>query len=236
MGYCVTGEIMVIPVITLDGLSGSGKGTYSQMLAKALGWHYLDSGALFRAVGWSVLHYQVDYQDNNALATLLSSLDVVMYSSPKDGHFQLTCDGRDITHEIRSESVSSMASKSAKIQLVRDFILSLNRGFRKSPGLVADGRDMGTVVFPDAALKFYLEADTATRAQRRQVQLKAKGISVSLRDVQEELMRRDERDQSRDIAPAVPADDVIRVSTVDLSIDQVFDQLMQHVHCEINES
>ena len=227
---------MVIPVITLDGLSGSGKGTYSQMLAKALGWHYLDSGALFRAVGWSILHYQVDYQDSEALTALLDSLQVVMQSSPKEDHFQLTCNGRDVSLEIRSESVSSMASKCAKIQIVRDFILCLNRGFRKAPGLVADGRDMGTVVFPDALLKFYLEADTETRAQRRQAQLKAKGINVSLREVQEDLMRRDERDQSRDIAPAVPASDVICVSTADLSINQVFDNLMQHVHCEINAS
>ncbi len=225
---------MTVTVITLDGLSGSGKGTYSLLLAKALGWHYLDSGALYRAVAWAILHHKTVYEVDRELQALLQSLTIIMEAIPKTGHFEVSCNGRDITADIRTESVSSMASKCAKIQSVRDFILGLNRACRQPPGLVADGRDMGTVVFPDATLKFYLEADTATRAHRRQVQLKAKGINVSLREVQEELIQRDHRDQSRDIAPAVPASDVIRISTADLSIDQVFDTLMQHVHCEMN--
>ena len=225
---------VTIPVITLDGLSGSGKGTYSQMMAKALGWHYLDSGALFRAVAWAILHHQTVYESEAQLRALLESLDIDMKATPKTGDFNVSCNGRDITADIRTEVVGSMASKCAKIQLVRDFILDLNRTCRKPPGLVADGRDMGTVVFPDATLKFYLEADTETRARRRQAQLKAKGINVSLREVQDELIQRDHRDQSREIAPAVPASDVIRVSTAQSTIEQVFETLMQHVHCEMN--
>jgi CMP/dCMP kinase len=217
------------PVITLDGLSGSGKGTYSLMLAQHLGWHYLDSGALYRAIAWAILHHEVDCEKSEALQALLGRIDITMESRPKENVFSVFCDGHDITHEIRTEEVSSMASVSAKIQIVRDHLLGLNRSFRRLPGLVADGRDMGTVVFPDASIKFYLDASPEVRAERRCRQLKQKGISVSLRDVLDELMRRDERDQNRSIAPAVPASDVVHVDTADKTIDAVFAELMKTV-------
>ena len=227
---------MAVPVITLDGLSGSGKGTYSKMIAAALGWHYLDSGALFRAVAWAVMQQGIDLSETEAIKPFLDTLDIALVPLSNNEQVQVRCNGCDVSAEIRRDEVSAMASKCAEIQSVRDYVLILNRALRQSPGLVADGRDMGTVVFPDATLKFYLEADLTTRAQRRQAQLKAKGISVNLREVQEQLHQRDVRDQSRLIAPAVPADDVITVSSEDKTIDQVFGALMQHIQLRVGVS
>jgi len=216
----------VIPVITLDGLSGSGKGTYSMMLARHLKWNYLDSGALYRAVAWAVLHYGVDCKDLTKLHALLGRIDIVMECSPCDDHFKVLCDHRDITQDIRNEDVGSAASECARIQIVRDYCLGLNRDSRRCPGLVADGRDMGTIVFPDAEIKFYLEAPAKIRAERRYLQLKQKGLSVSLHAILNELIERDGRDQNRELAPAVPASDVTIIDTTDKTIDQVFEELL----------
>ena len=218
-----------IPVITLDGLSGCGKGTYSLMLAKHLGWHYLDSGALYRAVAWAVLEHDIDASDEKSLAHLFGHVTFKMESQPQVDLFSVSCDGVDITQLIRSESVSAASSKFAKNQSVRDYVLKLTRSQMQTPGLIADGRDMGTVVFPNAGLKFYLEAPPKVRAERRYLQLKEQGRSVSLRDVLRELTLRDQRDQARSLSPAKPAADCVLVSTADKTIDDVFNELLAHV-------
>ena len=216
-----------VPVITLDGPSGSGKGTLSMKLADHLGWHYLDSGALYRAIGWAVLHHHIELEDEVRLKDLLATIEINLERSKEDGSLTVWCNGRDVSADIRVVKVSSIASKCATIPLVRHALLRLQQDCRTPPGLVADGRDMGTVVFPDALVKFFLDATIEKRAQRRFNQLKSQGIDASLREVQEKLSHRDSRDRNRDIAPAQPAPDVIMIDTTELSIDEVFAKLVE---------
>ncbi len=211
------------PLITIDGPSGSGKGTISVMLSKALGWHVLDSGAIYRAVAWAILHYRVALEDEHALQSLLKRIQIVIQDS------MVRCDGHDITQAIREEACGIMASQSSALPTVRQAILQYQRDFRRSPGLIADGRDMGTVVFPDAPLKFYFNAKPEERALRRHKQLQEKGINVSLRDIQEDLVERDRRDVSRSASPAKPAEDAVVIDTTNLSIEEVFAVVMNHV-------
>jgi cytidylate kinase len=189
-----------VPVVAIDGPSGSGKGTIARRVAAALGWHLLDSGALYRLTALAAVRHGVSLQDPVALADLARSLDV-RFGSDTDGNELVWLEGQPVGDELRTEETGAGASTVAALQPVRDALLSLQRSFRKPPGLVADGRDMGTEVFPDAALKVFL---TATR---RHKQLKDKGIDVSLAALSRDIEERDRRDSERSVAPLRPAED-----------------------------
>lgn len=218
-----------IPVITIDGLSGSGKGTIASRLAEILHWHCLDSGALYRTFAWAAINYRLSIDDQARLVSKLKSVDIQIKPVNTGSQLIIFCDGIDVTTEIRTEECSNMASRIAAIAKVRALLLPHQRAFRQAPGLVADGRDMGTVVFPDATVKFYLEATLKERAKRRYNQLKEKGINVSLPDTLEDLAQRDIRDQTRSVAPAKPAPDVIRIDTTKLSIEEVLAEVKRCV-------
>ena len=210
----------VIPVITVDGPSGSGKGTLSIRLAEHLGWHQLDSGALYRILAEKARIDDVGLANETALVTLASALEVRF----EDGLVWL--DNRDVTDEIRSETVGVAASKVAAIGPVREAIVGLQQSFRQAPGLVADGRDMGTVIFPDAVVKIFLEASASVRAERRYNQLKNKGLGVSLRALLETIEERDERDRERTVSPLRPASDAVVIDSSTMSIDEVVEHVI----------
>lgn len=216
------------PVITFDGLSGSGKGTIGRLLAQQLGWHFLDSGALYRAVGWAAQQQQTDGLDEQELISMLAELDIKI-STNAEQDLSLICHEQEIAHCIRDEACGDMASKLSALPAVRAYLLQAQRDTRQMPGLVADGRDMGTVVFPDAELKFYLDAGAKQRAERRYWQLKNKGIHVSLQHVRQEIDERDQRDQARSIAPAKAAPDAIHLDTSELSVEEALDCVLNHV-------
>jgi cytidylate kinase len=208
-------EPVSTPVIAIDGPSGSGKGTIARAVAAALGWNLLDSGALYRIVACAAIEKDVDVSDEQALAALAGELEIVFSGE------RVVVDGRDVTDAIRSEAVSAAASEVAALQGVRSALGGVQRSMRTAPGLVADGRDMGTVVFPDAELKIYLDASVEERAQRRYKQLKNKGLGVSLRDLLASLTERDERDTRRAVSPLKLASDAILIDSTSLSIEQV---------------
>lgn len=206
----------VIPVITVDGPSGSGKGTLVVRLAQHFGWHQLDSGALYRILAEKARIDDVELDDEPALVVLAEALEVRF----DEGLVWL--DNRDVTDEIRSETVGAAASKVAAIGPVREAIVGLQHSFRQAPGLVADGRDMGTVIFPNAVVKIFLEASAEVRAERRYNQLKNKGLGVSLRALLETIEQRDERDRERAVSPLRPASDAVVIDSSSMSIDEVF--------------
>ena len=210
-----------VDVITIDGPSGSGKGTISRFLANKLGWHFLDSGALYRLVGLAARRHSIDFQDEQGLATLAAHLDVEFASNDDGAETRIFLEGEEVTDGIRSEECGNDASKVAAVQVVRDALFERQRAFLRAPGLIADGRDMGTVVFPDAPLKIFLTASLEERASRRYKQLKQKGMSANLSALLDELRVRDERDSSRAAAPLVAANDAVTIDTSDLSIEQV---------------
>jgi cytidylate kinase len=213
------------PVITIDGPGGSGKGTISRLLARRLGWHLLDSGALYRLLGLAARDHGVATDDSAGLARLGREL-AVEFGTGEDGEPRVLLEGRDVTREIRTERSGEDASRVAAVPAAREALLDRQRGFRVSPGLVADGRDMGTVVFPDAQLKIFLTASLEERARRRHKQLKEQGLSANLDALFRELARRDERDSQRSVAPLVAAEDAITVDTTGLSIDAVVDEVL----------
>jgi cytidylate kinase len=204
------------PVLTIDGPSGSGKGTISHLLAEHLGWHLLDSGALYRVLALYVLQDNCAFDAVNRIEHLAATLPAEF----SDRMAFLA--GVDVTREIRKEACGDVASKIAAIPSVREALLARQRLFAQSPGLVADGRDMGTVVFPDAFLKIYLDASVTERAKRRYLQLKEGGYSVNLHDLEADLMQRDVRDRTRAVAPLQPAPDAVILDTTGMSIDAVF--------------
>ncbi|MDN6318178.1 MAG: (d)CMP kinase [Marinobacter sp.] len=214
------------PVITVDGPGGSGKGTVTQMLAKKLGWHLLDSGALYRLTALAAVRQNVSLDDEDALVRVAASLDVAFEPTPEGEPAKVILAGKDVTADIRTEACGNNASRIAVIQSVRDALLQRQRDFQLKPGLVADGRDMGTVVFPDAPTKIFLTASAQERAQRRFSQLKAAGVSVSIDAVLEEIRVRDERDMNRSAAPLKPADDAQVIDSTGLSIQEVLDRCM----------
>jgi len=209
-----------VPVIAIDGPTASGKGTVAQRVAAALGWHYLDSGALYRLLALRALDAGIDATDAPGLA------DVARGLQPKFVGGRIELDGRDVTDEIRREDVGVMASRIAVHQAVRAALLDLQKGFRRPPGLVADGRDMGTVVFPDAGLKVFLSASVEARARRRHKQLSEKGFSSSIAALLQDLRARDDRDSNRSTAPLRPAEDARQLDSSDLTIDEVVARIL----------
>lgn len=216
------------PVITVDGASGTGKGTVSQRLAQYLGWGFLDSGALYRVLALAAQKHSVALDNERALHVLAEHLDVQFIA--RLSHFpHIILEGEDITDVIRTEKIGNAASIVAAFPAVRAALLSRQRAFREAPGLVADGRDMGTVIFPDAELKFFLTATPEERALRRLNQLKERGISATLGDLIEELRQRDKRDSERSVAPLKPAEDAIIIDTTSLSIDKVIERILSEI-------
>jgi cytidylate kinase len=213
------------PVIAIDGPTASGKGTVAQKVARVLGWHYLDSGALYRLVALAALREaggpQLRASDEAALAALAAQLPV------RFDHDRILLDGDDVTDAIRAEQIGSVASQIAVMRSVRQALVGRQRAFRRQPGLVADGRDMGTVIFRDAVLKVFLTATPESRAERRYKQLMEKGFSVTLPSLLQDLRERDRRDASRAVAPLVPAEDAIVVDSTILDIDQTVDRVLE---------
>ena len=214
-----------VPVITIDGPSGSGKGTICQLLARELGWELLDSGALYRLVGLAARHHGVELDNEEALVVLAAHLDV-QFVARTDNSVQIILEGEEVTDAIRTEVVGKDASIVAAIPAVRDALLERQRAFAEPPGLIADGRDMGTVVFPEAPLKIYLDASAEVRAERRFKQLHTMGVGVKLPDLVRELKNRDKRDQERAVSPLKPAAGGIIIDTSECSRDVIFDQVL----------
>lgn len=216
----------IAPVITIDGPSGAGKGTLCKAMAEALQWHLLDSGAIYRVLALAALHHQVDITSEEALVPMAAHLDVRFVSS--QGEMEVILEGEDVSGEIRTQDVSNTASKVAAFPRVREALLRRQRGFREHPGLIADGRDMGTVVFPDAPVKIFLDASSEERAHRRMLQLQEKGFSVNFERLLSEIKERDERDRNRAIAPLVPADDALVLDSTTMSIEQVIEVALKY--------
>ena len=209
-----------VPVIAIDGPSGSGKGTISRAVADTLQWHLLDSGALYRLVAHAARRAGVALDAAPALADLAARADIRFGSGPA-GEERVWLDGIEVTRDIRTEAAGGDASRVAAIPAVRAALLARQRAFAVPPGLVADGRDMGTVIFPDAPFKVFLTASAAERAKRRYKQLKEKGLGVTLSSLQREIEARDHRDASRSVAPLKPAAEAVLVDTTGMGIDEV---------------
>lgn len=223
-----------IPIITIDGPSGSGKGTIGKVVAQKLGWHYLESGALYRILAWEAIQLGISLDDAEAVSHTADNVAIRFLPTAQD--FRILVSNQDITDEIHTEVYGNAASKIAALTQVRAVLLQRQRDFCQEPGLVTDGRDMGTVVFPGAQLKFFLVADCEVRAKRRYNQLKAKGINVSLTSVLKELSERDMRDQNRAISPLKPAADAIIIDTSTLDINQVLAKVMHWVNLTFGTS
>lgn len=215
------------PVVTVDGPGGSGKGTISRHLARRLGYEWLDSGALYRVVALEAAQAKVPLDRDAELARLARRLDVQFAPGSETEEPRVLLHSEDVTAAIRTESCGNDASRVAAVPAVREALLARQRNFRRAPGLVADGRDMGTVVFPDARTKIFLTASLEERAKRRYNQLKEQGISASLAALFNELARRDQRDANREVAPLRPAEDAVVVDSTGLSIEQVLEEVLR---------
>ena len=216
-----------ICVVTIDGPGGSGKGSLARNVANELGFHLLDSGAIYRLLALKAMRNSVDLDDEEALLALLDDFDIRFESGPELSVPFL--DGEDVSAELRSESCGDAASRVARHAAVREALLAVQRGFLQAPGLVADGRDMGTVVFPDARFKFYLYASVEIRAQRRYKQLINMGLSANIAGLQAEMTERDERDRSRSASPLVPAEDALVVDSSLMDLNQVTELVLSHI-------
>lgn len=226
MSNSSTRDSAPVPVIAIDGPSASGKGTIASRVARALGFHYLESGALYRVL--ALISLREGTVDEKRLASLAQQMDVEFAGG------ELLLEDEDVSDKIRSEPCGVRASEVAKLPAVRATLLARQRAFRRAPGLVADGRDMGTVVFPDAALKIFLTATPEVRAERRYKQLKEKGIDANLRALSRDLEERDERDRKRTVSPLVPAADSQVLDSSALSIEAVAGRILE-LYRELNE-
>jgi cytidylate kinase len=214
-----------VPVIAIDGPSGSGKGTVARRVAAELGFHLLDSGALYRLVALAGDRRGLEPHDESAYAAVAEALDVA-FGTDAAGAEVIWLEGQDVTGAIRTETAGAAASRVAAMPSVRTALLRRQHGFVRPPGLVADGRDMGTVVFPAAALKIFLTASPDERARRRHKQLKEKGLTVNLADLSQEILERDRRDSNRPVAPLRPAEDARVVDSTGLTVEQVVGQVL----------
>jgi cytidylate kinase len=222
---------MTVPVIAIDGPSGSGKGAITHMLAKTLGFHILDSGALYRLIGLAARRKGIPFDAEPELAKLSAHLDIEFRSTDdSEEPIRIYLDGNDVTRDLRTDEAGTDASKVAPLETVREAIKLLQQNFSQPPGLIADGRDMGTIVFPNADLKIYLTASAEARAERRYKQLIDKGISVSLHDLFLSIEERDERDMNRKVAPLVPAADAHVIDSTELGIEEVFAEVLALTH------
>ncbi|HZF17433.1 MAG TPA: (d)CMP kinase [Steroidobacteraceae bacterium] len=214
------------PVIAIDGPSGSGKGTIARAVARKLGWHLLDSGALYRLTALASQQAGVDLTDGARVARVAAAMDA-SFDSTKSGEELIRLGGRDVTRDLRSESAGSAASVVALQPPVRAALIGRQRAFARAPGLVADGRDMGTVIFPDAGLKLFLTADAGERARRRYKQLKDKGIDASLAALFSDIAERDKRDTTRAVAPLRASEDAVVLDSTRLTIDEVVNEVLR---------
>ncbi|HIF9096746.1 TPA: (d)CMP kinase [Photobacterium damselae] len=212
------------PVITVDGPSGAGKGTLCMLLAEKLGWNLLDSGAIYRVLALAAIHHDVDLESEDALVPLAANLDVQFVA---EGELvKVILEGEDVSNTLRTEKVGNTASKVAALPRVREALLRRQRAFSEVPGLVADGRDMGTVVFPSAEVKIFLDASAEERANRRMNQLQKKGLDVNFDSLLSEIQERDYRDRNRAVAPLRPAEDALTIDSTELTIEEVLAQVV----------
>ncbi len=223
---------MKSPVIAVAGPSGAGKGTLCHLLAQHLGWHLLDSGSIYRLTALAALRDQIPLQDGVRLAAVALELDVC-FQIAKDKTLRILLQGEDVSDAIRSEVVGNAASQVAAIPAVREALLKRQKDFRQAPGLVADGRDMGTVVFPDAQVKIFLTASAKERALRRHKQLKEKGLSANLSQLEEEIAERDQRDAQREVSPLKPAPDAKTLDSTGLEIGEVQEQALAIINKQL---
>ena len=214
--------VAIAPVITVDGPSGAGKGTLCQALANEFGWQLLDSGAIYRVLALAALHHHVDIHSEDALVPLAANLDVRFV--PEGNILKVILEGEDVSNQIRTETVGNTASQAATFPRVREALLRRQRAFRTLPGLIADGRDMGTVVFPDAPVKIFLDASATERAHRRMKQLQEKGFDVNFERLLTEIEERDYRDRNRSVAPLIAAKDALVLDSTSMSIEEVIEK------------
>ncbi len=214
-----------VPVITIDGPSGAGKGTVARIVAEQLGWNLLDSGAIYRVLAVATQHHHVSLDEEEPLIPMAAHLDV-QFEISSQGESTVILEGENVTNTIRTEEIGSLASQIAAFPRVREALLRRQRAFSESPGLVADGRDMGTIVFPKAPVKIFLTASAEERAERRFNQLKEKGFDVKIGRLLDDIRQRDERDRNREVAPLVPAEGALIVDSTDLSIQEVVNKIL----------
>ncbi|OLQ87664.1 cytidylate kinase [Vibrio ponticus] len=219
------------PVITVDGPSGAGKGTLCMQLANKLGFHLLDSGAIYRVLALAAIHHGVDLESEDALVALATHLDVQFIA--EGDLVKVILEGEDVSGELRKEQTGMAASKVAALPRVREALLRRQRAFAEGVGLVADGRDMGTVVFPQAEVKIFLDASAEERAQRRLKQLQDKGLDVKFADLLSEIQERDDRDRNRPVAPLRPAEDALLLDSTSMSIDEVVEKALQYIESKL---
>lgn len=222
-----------VPVVTIDGPGGTGKGTVAARVAGHLGWHLLDSGAIYRVLAHAAVQAGVDSDDVEGLLEIAARMHLRFTTDGAEAS-AVELDGVDVTKAIRSEACGDLASRVAAHPAVREALLQRQRDFRQSPGLVADGRDMGTVVFADASVKIFLTASVEERARRRYKQLMRQGVGANLSDLLEEITARDRRDASRSVAPLAPAADAVELDTTELSVDEVTEAVMSQVCRRLN--
>ncbi|AEX22593.1 MULTISPECIES: (d)CMP kinase [Vibrio] len=215
------------PVVTVDGPSGAGKGTLCMLLAKKLGFQLLDSGAIYRVLALAAIHHGVDTESEDALVPLATHLDVQFIA--EGDLVKVILEGEDVSGELRKEETGMAASKVAALPRVREALLRRQRAFETAPGLVADGRDMGTVVFPQAQAKIFLDASAEERANRRLKQLQDKGLDVRFADLLSEIQERDDRDRNRPVAPLRPAKDALVLDSTSMTIDEVVEKALQYI-------
>ncbi len=219
------------PVVTVDGPSGAGKGTLCMLLAKKLGFQLLDSGAIYRVLALAAIHHGVDTESEDALVPLATHLDVQFIA--EGDLVKVILEGEDVSGELRKEETGMAASKVAALPRVREALLRRQRAFETAPGLVADGRDMGTVVFPHAQVKIFLDASAEERANRRLKQLQDKGLDVKFADLLSEIQERDDRDRNRPVAPLRPAEDALVLDSTSMTIDEVVEKALQYIESKL---